>query len=82
MSPSNLNCVFRLVSIAKRCGPQFLDNADIFDNMIGPGRFAETDGQILDLVHRIIEASPDSEGEDHILLPELEKNISQDRLEG
>ena len=63
-------------------GPQFLDNADGFDNMIGPGRFAETDGKILDLVHRIIEAPPNGEAKDNILLPDLKENISHDRLEG
>jgi hypothetical protein len=81
MSPSELNAVARLVLIAKRCGPQFLDNADSFDNVIGSGRFAETDSQILDLVRRVVEASPDSESEDNIVLSELEENISQDSLE-
>jgi hypothetical protein len=56
MSPSDLNAVARLVLIAKRCGPQFLDDANSFDGVIGPGGFSRTDSQILDMARRVVQA--------------------------
>ena len=53
MSPSELNAVARLVWIAERCGPEFLDNAESFDRLIGRGRFAETDSNVLDFARAL-----------------------------
>ena len=50
LSPSDLNTVFRLLLIAKNCGPQFLDNAESFDGMLGVGAFAMLDSDVLSVV--------------------------------
>jgi hypothetical protein len=59
MSPTGLNAVARLVLIADRCGPEFLDNVDSFDRVLGTGRFADTDSNVLDLARRIVKSKLD-----------------------
>ena len=46
----------RLVWIAERCGPEFLDNADRFDRVLGRGRFAETNSNVLDHARCIVKS--------------------------
>lgn len=74
MTPSELNAVARLVFIAKRCGADFLDNADSFDNMIGAGRFAETDRKVLDMVRRVVKPLPDCRLDNWVCPSEMKKN--------
>lgn len=57
MTARKLNRVFQLFLIAQLCGPQFLDNADSFDKMIGRGRFAKTDSDVIDAVRRLVKTS-------------------------
>ena len=54
MSPSDLNDAARLLLVAKRCGAQLFDNAKSFDSVFGRGQFAKLDGEVLDMVRRII----------------------------
>jgi hypothetical protein len=63
LSPSELNRVARLVLIAERCGPDFLDNAEGFDSLLGRGRFADTDGKILDAVRGIVKTASNRLGQ-------------------
>jgi hypothetical protein len=49
---SDLNT--RLAMIAERCGPQFLDNAENFDRVLGLGRFAELDQNVIDMARRVL----------------------------
>ena len=56
LNPSDLNAVARLVMVAERCGPEFLDNADRFDQVIGRGRFSETNCNVLNLARAIIKS--------------------------
>jgi len=44
-SPSALNGMFRLALIAKNHGSHFLNDAQSFDRMLGPGRFAEMNSE-------------------------------------
>lgn len=54
MTPGDYNATARLVAIAKRNGAHFLDNPESFDNMIGPGRYAETDPKLRDMARRVV----------------------------
>jgi hypothetical protein len=49
---SDLNT--RLAMITERCGPQFLDNAENFDRVLGLGRFAELDQNVIDMARRVL----------------------------
>lgn len=51
---SQLNDTFRLVLLAKRCGSQILDNAESFDSVLGMGRFASLDSEVLDKARCIV----------------------------
>jgi hypothetical protein len=55
VSPSDLNTVARLVMIAERCGPDFLDNAESFDRVLGRGSFAQLDREILNKARAVTE---------------------------
>jgi hypothetical protein len=54
LNPSDVNGAVRLVLIAERCGPEFLDNTYRFDQVIGPGRFAGYDSGVIDLARSIV----------------------------
>jgi hypothetical protein len=62
-SPTDLNRVLRIALIAKNHGPQFLDNADSFDRLLGRGRFAEMDSRSLRDIRRIVEGFANSTAE-------------------
>ncbi len=49
MNPSDVNDAARLVMVAERCGPEILDNADNFDEVLGAGRFASLNREVLNL---------------------------------
>lgn len=54
LGPSDVNTAARLVLVAERCGPELLDNADRFDQVIGPGRFASYNRHVIDLARSIV----------------------------
>jgi hypothetical protein len=54
MSPSKLNAAARLVLIASRCGSELLYDLDRFDRVVGQGRFADLDREVLGLARRIV----------------------------
>jgi hypothetical protein len=56
MSPRNLNAAARLVLIANRCGSELLYDLDRFDLVVGQGRFAELDREVLGLARRIVKS--------------------------
>jgi hypothetical protein len=56
VSPSQLNEAFRLILVAKRY-PKLLDNEQSFDEVLGPGRFAMTDREALELAKHFIQSS-------------------------
>jgi hypothetical protein len=63
LAPSQLNDVFRLVLITDRCGAQALDNIEGFDRVMGRGRFALLDRDVLNEARRIIKASANGAGQ-------------------
>jgi hypothetical protein len=44
------------VLIANRCGSELLDDLDRFDRVLGQGRFAELDREVLSLARRIVKS--------------------------
>jgi hypothetical protein len=58
-SPTDLNAVLRLVMLADRYGPQLLDDAEHFDSILGPGRFAALESDALSEARRIVKARGD-----------------------
>jgi hypothetical protein len=50
LNPSDLNSATRLMLVAQNCGAQFLDDPERFDRMLGRGSFAQTNGDVLDMV--------------------------------
>jgi hypothetical protein len=54
MNPSQINAVCRLVWIAKRCSARVLDDAKSFDRVVGPGRFAELDADVLKFARSVV----------------------------
>ncbi len=54
MNPSDVNDAARLVMVAERCGPEILDNADNFDEVLGAGRFANLNRDVLNLARRVV----------------------------
>ena len=67
--------MFRLVWIAKRCGPQALDDVDSFDNVIGRNRFAELDSGVLGIARRIVKAKFDRPGQVDVLDSKASQNV-------
>jgi hypothetical protein len=54
MTRGEYNDIARLVAIAKRCGPQFLDSPESFDAVVGTGRYAATDRKVLSMARRVV----------------------------
>ena len=82
MTPAKLNGVARLVLIAYCRGPQFLDDANSFDSVVGRGRFAELDRDALRAARRIVKSGPYGFGDLGGSLAEAAKNTAEDELQG
>ncbi len=71
-----------LFRLAKRCGPQFLDNAESFDGLLGAGAFAVADGKVLAIVRRMVEGGLDDLPQARRDRRQLLTQVHQDHLDG
>jgi hypothetical protein len=55
--------------------PKLLDNEESFDEVLGPGRFAMTDREVLDLARGAVNGSAYSEVERRASLAELIEDV-------
>jgi hypothetical protein len=79
-APSQLNDMFRLVLIAKRCGPHVFDNAESFDGVVGRGRFSDLDSSVLSVACRIVESFADRGGDTNVHLSDFGQNVRENAL--
>ena len=52
LNPSDLNDAARLVMVAERCGSEILDDSELFDAVLGPGRFASLSPKVLNFARK------------------------------
>jgi hypothetical protein len=62
LNPSDLNSAARLMLVAENCGAQFLDDPERFDRMLGRGSFAQTNGDVLDMVRGVVKSGRNGSG--------------------
>jgi hypothetical protein len=80
LAPSQLNVVFRLFLIAKRCGAKVLDNVESFDRVMGRGRFASLDCEVLNEARRIVKASANGGGETGVYHSDTAQDVADNGM--
>jgi hypothetical protein len=82
LSATQLNAVSRLVWIAERCGPQYLDNAERFDEMMGRNCFAELDSEVLNIARSVVKSGLNRGMKPRIDLANSIEDMRQNSLHG